>query len=321
MARPWRIEYEGAYYHVFSRGNEGRDIFYDEKDRKIFLGRLGEMSNRFEIDVYAFVLMANHYHLLIQTKLANLSRAMQWIGVSYTRRFNNRHSRSGHLFQGRFKSIVVENDAYVVELSCYIHRNPLRAGIVKRLMDFKWSSYPVYAYGRKGPEWLKTDLILSFFSGGRSRQAYRDKVQHYAKEEKSVLEDFRHGLIVGTHQFVDKIKAQYVLQVPHQEIPQQKGLVGRINTKLFLEQVSRLFNCEVHRFKRAGRLFGEDKDLRDLLVFFLWERGSYTNREIGEVFSLGYTSVSHIVKKVKNHLKANSKYGKMYDSINSQIKM
>ena len=137
---------------------------YDDKDRLLFIDTVGELSDRFDVDVFAFVLMSNHYHILLRTNQANPSKAMQWLGVTYTRRFNNRHVRSGHLFQGRFKSIVVENYAYVFELSCYIHRNPLRAGIVKRLTDYKWSSYPIYAYGRIGPEWLKTDLILSFFS-------------------------------------------------------------------------------------------------------------------------------------------------------------
>ncbi len=102
MTRPWRIEYDGAYYHVLSRGNEGRDIFYDDKDRRYFFDALGEMSERFEVEIYAFALMSSHYHLLLQTKGSNLSRAMQWFGVTYTRRFNNRHFRSGHLFQGRF---------------------------------------------------------------------------------------------------------------------------------------------------------------------------------------------------------------------------
>jgi hypothetical protein len=109
---------------------------------------------------------------------------------------------------------------------------------VKRLIDFKWSSYPVYAYGRRGPQWLKTDLILCLFSGEEVRQAYRDKVQSYAEEEQSLWEDFRHGVIVGTEQFADRIKAKYASERPHCEIPQQRGLVGRINAKVFLEQAS-----------------------------------------------------------------------------------
>jgi len=109
------------------------------------------MSERFEIDVFAYVLMGNHYHLLLKTNRANLSRSMQWLGVTYTRRFNLRHFRSGHLFQGRFKSIIVQNDAYLMRLSWYIHRNPLRAGMVKRLGNYRWSSYKALCLRKKSP--------------------------------------------------------------------------------------------------------------------------------------------------------------------------
>jgi putative transposase len=156
---------EEALYPVLSRGNEQQDVFRDDQDRNRFLETVGEMSERFEMDIFAYVLMGNHYHLLVKTNRSNLSKCMQWLGLAYTRRFNNRHVRSGHLFQGRFKSIIVENDAYLVRLSCYIHRNPLRAKIVERLSDYRWSSYRVYAYGYRGPEWLKTETILSQFNG------------------------------------------------------------------------------------------------------------------------------------------------------------
>jgi len=106
------------------------------------------------------------------------------MGSTYTRRFNNRHTKTGHLFQGRYKSILVQNDAYVMRLSCYIHRNPLRAGIVKRLIDYSWSSYGVYAYGRKPPAWLSTGLILSYFKAPNLFKQYRKKVQRYAGERK-----------------------------------------------------------------------------------------------------------------------------------------
>jgi REP element-mobilizing transposase RayT len=110
MSRPWRIEYEGALYHLLSRGNEGSDIFIDEKDRNRFLEAVGEMSQRFDIDIFAYVLMDNHYHLLVRTRRANLKKAMQWFGTTYTQRFNRRHFRSGHLFQGRYKSIIIQNE-------------------------------------------------------------------------------------------------------------------------------------------------------------------------------------------------------------------
>ena len=321
MARPWRIEYEGAYYHVLSRGNERRDIFYDDKDRHLFLETLTEVSDRFDVDIFAYVLMSNHYHVLLKTNRSNLSTAMQWLGVTYTRRFSNRHSRSGHLFQGRFKSLIVENEAYVVELSCYIHRNPLRAGMVKRLMDYKWSSYPSYAYGRKGPAFLNTDLVLSFFRGDDSRLAYRSKVQRYAGEEKRLWDDFRHGLIIGTQQFVDRIKKKYISEQPHRELPQQKGLVGRIDIERVLKRASELFECDFKKQKDRRRFYGKEKDIRDLLVYLFWERGAYTNEEIGSAFGITYTAVNHIVNQVKRKLALNGEFEKKYKLIKSQNKM
>ena len=109
MARPWRIEYEGALYHVFSRGNNQQDIFLTDDDRHLFLDTIGQMSERFDTEIFAYVLMDNHYHLLLRTPKANLSRSMQWFGTAYTRRFNLDHFQSGHLFQGRFKCILVQN--------------------------------------------------------------------------------------------------------------------------------------------------------------------------------------------------------------------
>ena len=127
MARAWRIEYEGALYHVLSRGNERRDMFLDDDDHRMFLTGLAESGERFAVDVFAYALMGNHYHMLLRTRRANLSKAMQWLGLSYTTRFNFKHSRRWHLIQGRFKSMLVQNDAYLLQLSYYIHRSPFRA--------------------------------------------------------------------------------------------------------------------------------------------------------------------------------------------------
>jgi uncharacterized membrane protein YjdF len=124
MSRPWRIEYEGALYHLLSRANEGKDIFDDDRDCRIFLKTVEEMSKRFAMSVYAYVLMGIHYHLIVKTERANLKQAMHWFGTTYTQRFNFRHSHKGHLFQGCYKSILVQNDAHLVRFSYYIHRNP-----------------------------------------------------------------------------------------------------------------------------------------------------------------------------------------------------
>ena len=254
MGRAWRIEYEGALYHILSRGNEQKDIFYDDQDRLLFLATIGEMSERFEIDVFAYVLMGNHYHMLLKTNRANLSKSMQWLGVTYTRRFNLRHFRSGHLFQGRFKSIIVQNDAYLMRLSCYIHRNPLRAGIVKRLADYRWSSYKAYAYGDRAPEWLITKQIFSQFKGMDKYKAYREKVQRYAKEEKKLFEDLRYGMIIGSKKFVDKIRNTYLPEKPHKEIHQQRALAKHFDPVVRLKEAAKILDCDLDHFRRVSRI-------------------------------------------------------------------
>jgi putative transposase len=144
MSRPARIQYEGAFYHVMNRGNTRAEIFVDDKDRKKFYDILGNVEERFRVDIYAFVLMKNHYHLLLETSLPNLSRAIQSLNGDYALYFNNRHNRPGHLFQGRFKAMLVEKGHYLLELSRYIHLNPVRADIVKTPESYKWSSLPIY---------------------------------------------------------------------------------------------------------------------------------------------------------------------------------
>lgn len=321
MGRAWRIEFGGAFYHVMSRGNEGRNIFFGDDDRQGFLRVVGQFLERFEIDIFAYVLMDNHYHLLIRTQRANLSKAMQWLGVTYTRRFNNKHSRIGHLFQGRFKSIIVQNDIYLLKLSCYIHRNPLRAGVTNRLAQYHWSSYPVYAYGEKGPQWLSTELILSQFDEKSRHRSYREKVQGYAKEEKRLLEDLQHGMILGSKRFVDKIRSTYLPQVPHREIPQQKSMFKEFNPVYFLDKAAKILNCDIRRFRQSSRISSSDKADRDILIYALWKTGILTNEKIGELFGVTSSSVSHSVRALSSKLKKDRQSRDKLDQVYSLFKI
>ena len=321
MGRAWRIEYKGALYHILSRGNEQKDIFYDDQDRLLFLDAIGEMSERFEMDVFAYVLMGNHYHLLLKTNRANLSKSMQWLGVTYTRRFNLRHFRSGHLFQGRFKSIIVQNDAYLMRLSCYIHRNPLRAGIVKRLADYRWSSYKAYAYADKAPEWLVTKQIFSQFKGTDKYKAYREKVQRYAKEEKKLLEDLRYGMIIGSKKFVNKIRNTYLPETPHKEIPQQRDLARHFDPVVRLREAAKILDCDIDHFRQVPRITKSERDDRDLLVFSVWKTGLLTNDKIGRLFGMTYSSISHIVKKVRSRMEEDRDLKEKFSQIYSQFKI
>jgi REP element-mobilizing transposase RayT len=301
MARAWRIEFEGSLYHVLSRGNEKRDIFFGDDDRRLFLDTLGEMAQRFEIDVFVYVLMDNHYHLLLCTPRANLSRAMQWLGVTYTNRFNARHSRSGHLFQGRFKNMLVQNDAYLLQLSYYIHRNPLRAKMVERLADYRWSSYRAYAYGQQAPEWLDTERILSQLVNAKDRhKAYRENTQKYAREEGRLWEDLRHGFILGEKRFVSEIKKRFLPEIAHREIPQQRWLTKEVDLNQIISKAAAFLGCDVEEFRRSARVSSRCVFDRDLLLYAIWQLGARTNSQIGEIFGLSGSAVSKRVAVLKS---------------------
>src|SRR3989338_416655 len=163
MARPLRIEYTGAFYHITSRGNERKNIFTNEYDFKKFLEYLEAANKRYRAVIHIYCLMSNHYHLLIETPLGNLSQIMRHINGSYTTYFNTKRQRAGHLFQGRYKAILVDADEYAEGLSRYIHLNPVRAGIVTKPEEYDWSSYQCYIGRKKIPSCLKVDFILGYF--------------------------------------------------------------------------------------------------------------------------------------------------------------
>jgi putative transposase len=319
MARPLRIEFNGALYHILSRGNERRDIFLEGNDYQTFLSVLEEMSDRFDVDIFAYVLMSNHYHLLIRTNLPNLSKSMQWVGTTYTRRFNLKHFRSGHLFQGRFKSIIVQNDAYLMQLSCYIHRNPLRAGLVNRLADYRWSSYRSYAYNASHASWLNKDLILSQFNGEESYKAYREKVQKYSEEEAKIFENLRHGIVFGTKRYMDKIKKNYLRKESDEEIPQLNWIIKDKDPVKFLKNAARTINFDLKKLRQSGRILKKDIQDRDILLYSLRDTGLYTNKQIGELFGLTYSAVSRRANIVKQEISKQSEMRRKYSLIKSTI--
>jgi len=281
------------------------------------------MSSRFDIEVYAYVLMGNHYHLLLKPHRANLSKSMQWFGANYTRKYNIRHKRSGHLFQGRFKNFLIESPEYLLCLSCYIHRNPLRAKMVKRLADYRWSSYRVYAYGKKSPDWLNTDLIFSFFAGGHEDQilGYRKKVQFFSREENNLWEDFRHGLFLGTLEFVNKMKRAHLPDTPHKEQPQQRDIIRSVDPRIIIKKAAAIIDCDPDEFIASGRVYGALKTNRDLLMYLIWEYGVYTNEEIGNLFHVTYSSVSRNISSFRARLIKENALKKLYNKVKSQIKM
>jgi hypothetical protein len=247
---------------------------------------------------------------------------MQWFGATYTKRFNIRHSRSGHLFQGRFKNVLIQNDAYLLQLSYYIHRNPLKACMVKRLTAYNWSSYQAYAYGKNKQAWLNTDVILpQFVNVGDVHKAYRENSQKHSKEEQWLWEDLRHGMFLGTKKFVEKIKKNYLPETPHAEFPEQRHLSKNIDSDAVLLQGAKLLDCDLKRFQYSARISRTGKTNRDLLIYLIWQLGVLTNQEIGEKFGLTYSAVSKRAGIFKNKLSKDKALQQKFSSIKAQIKI
>ena len=174
MSRPLRIQYPDAWYHVMNRGRRGETIFSEKEDYSGFIDLLKEVVDVYNVRIGAYCLISNHYHLLIQTPDANLSRCMRHLNGVYTQRFNQTHQCDGQLFRGRYKSILLDADSYLLELVRYIHRNPLEAGLVEEVNKYPWSSHKGYLSDSKKWNWLHKDFILSFFFQRIKPKASRD---------------------------------------------------------------------------------------------------------------------------------------------------
>ena len=206
MARPLRIQYPGAFYHITARGNERRAIFSSDRDRKKLLSLFSEAALRYRLSIHTYCLMENHYHLLLETAGANLSQAMHFINGGYTSYYNRTHHRSGHLFQGRYRAILVDKDSYAMILSRYIHLNPVRAGLSSRPQDYRWSSYSAYLHPKERPSWLETSFILGYFGSKEeeARRGYRPFVEEGMGEKASdPLAGTISGILLGGEEFIE----------------------------------------------------------------------------------------------------------------------
>jgi putative transposase len=303
MARPLRLNCENSFYHVLSRGNERRAIFRTGEDYQKFLDLIAAMASRFKVEVHAYVLMKNHYHLLIRTTHANLSRAIQWLGVTYAGWFNRAHNRSGHLFQGRFKSFLIENESYLTALGYYIHGNPLRASETQDLWEYEWSSYRGYADKRYQPSWLSTEVILGVSGGKRRKFVVEQKA--YLTQNSTVLDNLRHGLYLGSEEFFDECRQQ-LLGEPRREKPQIKSLLKSVDIqKCVLDIIEQLRFREPEVILKARR--GAMNRQRDITIYVISQMGTYTNKEIGELFGVGYTTVTEAVKRAERAINEDKK--------------
>jgi putative transposase len=309
MARPLRIQFEDAIYHLCSRGNDRRRIFQSENDRLVFLELLEKSARRFDVGILCFVLMENHFHLVAQTRRANLVRWMHWLMVSYTVFFNRRHRRSGHLFQGRYKSFLVEEGEYLLGLSRYLHLNPVRGvNLGKgtpserrvRLRSFPWSSYRGYAGLAKPFAFIEEEMVLGELGGGHGeRLRYRRFTEEgLLREIESPLEAVQWQAVLGSESFVQKARDRVKgLHKAKREITLARKAALNVQPKEVLSRVARKFGLEPERLRRRGE---RGLVARNVAMWMVWESGALNLREIGELFGgLDYAAVAQRIRRTR----------------------
>jgi len=275
MTRPLRIEYAGALYHVTARGNARERIFLDDDDRREWLGLLGEICAQWGWVVHAYCLMDNHYHVLLETREGHLSQGMRQLNGVYTQRFNRRHGRVGHGFQGRYKAILVQKETYLLELARYVVLNPVRAGMVRSAKDWPWSSYRATAGMTEMPAWLSVDWLLSAF--GRRRVEAIDGYRRFVSDgrnQPSPWEELRNQVYLGEAAFVEALQAAVDQDQDLSEIPATQR---RPPAKTLDEYAA---------------LHPE----RDDAIAAAYASGGHSLKAIGDHFGLHYSRVSRIVK-------------------------
>jgi len=273
MARPLRIEFAGALYHVTSRGNAQQDIYLDDEDRELYMLVLGECCKLFNWSVHSWCQMTNHYHLLIETPDANLSKGMRYLNGVYTQKFNRKHSRVGHVFQGRYKAILVDKNEYLQELLRYIVLNPVRAGMVEGAEDWDWSSYGVTAGISHCPSWFDREWVLSSF-GKKEKTAIKHYIQFVANgvQQPSPWEKIKNQIYLGSDEFVEQAQS-HITDKNISEIPK----IQRRAIPKTLKDYDKLASS------------------RNESIVMAYRSGGYTLKEIGKHHSLHYSSISRII--------------------------
>lgn len=277
MARPMRIEFPGALYHVTSRGNHRQDIFIDDEDRERLLGIFAHAARRHNWLCHAYCLMDNHYHLVIETPDGNLSRGMRQVGGVYTQAYNRRHGKSGHLFQGRFKAILVEKESHLLELIRYVVLNPVRSSAVKAPEEWPWSSYRGTCGTEKVHPCLSVDWVLGNF--GSERQAAVSRFRSFVLDGMkagSPLEKVRGQIALGGESFFEMLQPLLEDKSEIDEIPRRQRVAGR-------PELDALFAAV------------QSREARNEKIVEAVERWGYSQKEVADRLGLHYSAVSRIV--------------------------
>ena len=318
MARQPRIEYEGAFYHVTSRGNLKQNIYFEDSDREKYLAILGRIKERYCCIIHAYVLMDNHFHLLIETPRANLHQLMQNLNTSYTVFINRKYHRSGHLFQGRYKAIIVDKDMYLLALSRYIHLNPVRAGVVRSPDQYRWTSYEEYV-GHRVLGVVNTWDTLSHFSGDPAKAVaqYKSFVESGIEGTDSPFKDLRAGIVLGREDFVEeKLKAMVRDKGTDRELPALKKLRTKTSIGEVIKAVADHYGIDPDDLRRRSRRFSVQ---RKVAVYLAKIRSGQRNSSVAVHFGITTQAVTNVLTEMEKELERSARVREEIEGIKCKM--
>lgn len=305
MSRPLRIQYPGAWYHVMNRGLHRRRIFLEEEHYQKFLFLLNDIHLRYKVEIHAYCLMSNHYHLIVHTPEGNLSRAMRHLDGVYTQYFNRHINRDGPLFRGRYKSILIHAENYLLCLSRYIHLNPIEAKLCSKPENYEWSSYATYLQLKKCPSWLYCEEVLARCSEKSSIKEYQAFVEENKSDDVNSFFTENHSpIFFGTKDWFEKIKKQYIIKkkINTEQIPSVKSIFDTNLAELLMHKVAEYYAISMPELIQHDNKYKENHFRNNYVYVAVKYMKCKINKIAMALGNLSEDAVSRILKKVDRRL-------------------
>lgn len=324
MARPLRIEYPGAIYHVTCRGNERREIFRDNSDRKRFLEILAISQEIYNVETFSYVLMDNHFHIMLKTALSNLGEFMRHFNISYTSYYNRRHERIGHLYQGRYKSILIESEKYLSMVSRYIHLNPVRTKVMNNkagkeklgyLMKYKWSSFPGFINKREMEELINYKPVLLDYGGVNpgGRKEYKKQIYSDITDGLELKDKILEQHVLGSEKFVEWL-LKHVLKRKRDRECSTLGKLQKYRAREdIINAIEKETGCSITTIKEERGV------ARQITMDLLYRLGGLKGREIGNIFDIDYSTVSVSRKRLRNKIQKDKSLKRLLSRIEENL--
>ena len=315
MARPYRFQGENCFYHITSRGDNRKKIFINDYDCKKFLEYLAAAKEKYKFYLYAWCLMGNHYHLLIETLRPNLSKIMQYINTSYSIYYNVKRKKSGHLFQGRYKSILIDQDSYFLELTRYIHLNPVRAKMVDKPDRYRWSSLKGHL-NKKGDGYIDKDQIKRYLNMNPGQ--YSQFILSGIGKDNDPFKNVYAGFLLGSVKFIKEKLRDLGKQTETKEFAHKKKFKEYIEKEGIINTVAKRYGKSP---QELCRMKNRPMTSKQITIYLLKRFTSLNNKEIGDIFKMKYHAISKAALNIERLIKENPEVGREVEGITSNFEV